>query len=43
MFYFQVAAHAVLYATSVTARLWQRLIVTAVIANYLVERRSHLA
>ena len=43
MFHFQVAAHAALYATSVTARLWQRLIVIAVIANYPAEHRSHLA
>lgn len=33
MFHFQVAAHAVPYATNVTAPLWQRLIVTAVIAD----------
>lgn len=42
MFHFQVAAHAVPYATRVLASHWQCLIAIAVIVSNLAERRSHL-
>jgi hypothetical protein len=43
MFHFQVAVHAVLYATSVLVSQWQCSIVIAAIVSNLAEHHSHLA